>query len=798
MAKVKVDLTEVKQFLIARGERVGLITAGVVMGLFLILGLWEALSAKSPVKDIRAAAQDLQNKTRKMNDPGTPPPPSAPVWFSLLHPRWFATRPWEWIESATDSKRRNPEVLPVGELVPGKDPNAPPQIQGVVAVIERDPVHGYLMQPDTKKVKVFTKNAPPRKTEGGGPMPGGIPPGGSAPPAGGSAPLPQYGAPGAAGGGAQEPVYNVKPARMIVVYGVFPYGQQLELFRKALRKNSIAELFQSKLAPKLRGLIVVRYEVLGTDKDGRPKYGPPQDLYTLDPRRGTAVINGTTFPKTLELFRSSPYDQESTDLLLKGGYLKDGLATPLPELAAGHYVVPLKDLPGIKIEQKTDVAQGPIMPGMPYGKMPYGTGMPGKGVGSKPGGLPGVNPPGAGGLPGLPGTGAKPGEGPTPESDFVDYKKLPAPLDKQFARRFGVKVLRVFDPVGVPAAQSQMTGSFPGMPQPGTQPPPSTSTPEKKKNEDDDDEDTAAGPTPAGQGSMPSSGFFGAAGQPPTDSTTGGPDKVLVRFFDADVKPGKTYIYAIRVRILNPNFGHPDKVAYRKLAEEKELNAPWTFTPPTTVPPEWDFYVVDQARLDGKKSGWKPRVHELERGQPLVGPGQVAVQIQKWMKNVFDRNEISQPLGDWEVLERLRLFRGDPVSRPNAPGMVPIWHSDADAFKVEPIVPTKKGGRSSGGLDYSPTSGRPPVVVDFTGGYDLYSRVAGKETVSDSSSVDLLLLGPDGKLFLRSGRVDSDPNTARGALRQRHFIHWANRVIALLAQARGIPNPNEKGKKKEP
>ena len=50
------------------------------------------------------------------------------------------------------------------------------------------------------------------------------------------------------------------------------------------------------------------------------------------------------------------------------------------------------------------------------------------------------------------------------------------------------------------------------------------------------------------------------------------------------MEPGKSYVYAVQVRVANPNYGKADVVAYKQLADVKELPAPWTFTPPVTVP----------------------------------------------------------------------------------------------------------------------------------------------------------------------------------------------------------------------
>lgn len=62
------------------------------------------------------------------------------------------------------------------------------------------------------------------------------------------------------------------------------------------------------------------------------------------------------------------------------------------------------------------------------------------------------------------------------------------------------------------------------------------------------------------------------------------PDHCLVRFVDVTVQPGTRYQYQLRIRLANPNHGKEDLVAWRSLADRRELDSPWA--------PDWPFRVL--------------------------------------------------------------------------------------------------------------------------------------------------------------------------------------------------------------
>jgi hypothetical protein len=281
----------------------------------------------------------------------------------------------------------------------------------------------------------------------------------------------------------------------------------------------------------------------------------------------------------------------------------------------------------------------------------------------------------------------------------------------------------------------------------------------------------------AGKAVAPPASGTGPKGRPAAGKQV--PDRCLVRFFDAGVEPGKTYVYAVQLRLANPNHGKPDVVAYKQLADVKELPAPWAFTPPVTVPGEWDFYVADQRALEQFNKAWAPA-----RGSDVKPASRtaVAVQVHKWFARFTDPADLTRGLGDWLVLERALLHRGESVGRANVPADVPDWSEALGRFQLL-AVGAGKGKRAGRGLDFGPGRGEPPTVVDFTGGHGLGYRVTPLRSVTDDAAAEVLLLYPDGKLRLRSGRVDSDPDTARGRARLARYEAWRARLTAVWREA---------------
>jgi len=377
----------------------------------------------------------------------------------------------------------------------------------------------------------------------------------------------------------------------------------------------------------------------------------------------------------------------------------------------------------------------------------------------------------------MPGVGPKKGpekNAPALETTFVDYTGLPAPERRMFVRRFK-ESYGLFNPYGEPGS---IQDAFP--PFLKGDPKSKQVDPRKKGKMDgkDDDEEDEAGPF--AQARKESKGPVLSA----PVSTFEAPEWCLVRFIDADVEPGKTYLYAVQVRVYNPNYDKPEVVAFEKLAKIKELFSDWTLMPPITIPPEWDFYAVDEFVI-----------HPEAQKQPAKGadirptyahPERVAVQIHKWVKDFLDRNvddTTTQDEGDWVILERLLVHRGEAIAKKKVAVELPEWVKARDHFELVGLGPTAKFGRKADKnaitIDFDPPSGAAPLAVDFVGGAKYGYQLAGRSTMYDDSAVELLVLSADGKLQLRTSRADGDPDMPRGLRRKRQYDHWEGRLQGL-------------------
>lgn len=77
------------------------------------------------------------------------------------------------------------------------------------------------------------------------------------------------------------------------------------------------------------------------------------------------------------------------------------------------------------------------------------------------------------------------------------------------------------------------------------------------------------------------------------------PEHCLIRICDITIEPGKTYEYRFQIRMVNPNYQHPN-VVKKDLANDRELKSAWFEVKDESgepikvvVPPEAHFYASD-------------------------------------------------------------------------------------------------------------------------------------------------------------------------------------------------------------
>lgn len=270
-----------------------------------------------------------------------------------------------------------------------------------------------------------------------------------------------------------------------------------------------------------------------------------------------------------------------------------------------------------------------------------------------------------------------------------------------------------------------------------------------------------------------------------TDKAQEVQEAFLMRFLDVDVLPGYTYEYQIQVKVANPNYNKKDKVGQPSDAAAKELeSAPVTIafkdgektTSAVRIPEERFAYAFAQEAKDGLK------------------PDHVRLQLQNWLESVrIDRSnsKSKEPVGDW-VVEDIQIPRGQFVIG-TKPVKMPIWSPTKDAFVFMEFGKIAKPGTSS-----SKDKGMLPVdlsapylLVDFEGGA-VRANIAKKYYVSDEAGTEVLLLGEDGKLRVRSAWTDvADRDRIQ---REKDWLAWQKETKdAGTEKSDKSNNPFDKG-----
>lgn len=768
MAK-KIDMSRVKNFLFLYGERVAL---GLCLGtavLLIVLGLWSASGAGNasngkPWADaLKDASNGLQSKIAQgLSDTEIGVKPIILKDWEAI-PSNHQPSPYVNLGEDADTKRRNPKVLSV--LFDPQDPEKNKELFQL-DYLDRGSV-GY--EVDLRKQQVTGVGA--GTGAGGAPgFPGAV----QAPPMGSG----MAGAPGAGTPLAQL----LKPKREVVVSGVFPMKQQLEEFRVAGRFGSLQEVLALGYLPRVNGINVIRLEKL---PDGKVK---TTNLIMHDPKKDRLEIAQSLN----DVMREAIYDVQNPTALAT--VIHPGLVTPLPILPEG------KTYPKLTVKTENwpdaapvDVAGNPMIPGVPMfgGDLPMPMGGPPAGIAMPMGQA------------GFPGGQQAPGAAAGNEVQ-VSFKQLLKEQRKDLVDRFKGDY-NIFHPFGQKAVQ----------PVAGKQAGPNMMTPPPMAGGPPGMDGAAGQPSGAfGWDALGGAGMGGAPGmvppgaQPPMqvdgegNMGVGQPGMAqpgqamavydaLVRFVDVDVEPGKTYSYAIQVRMQNPNYGKKTEVAEQALADVKELYSSWAQTPEITIPDEYHLYAVDQYQVDklGDKSG--------KVDQPK--PDQAVLQVHRWVERTADGKLVA----DWAIAERLLVRKGEQIGHHDQLIEMPTWNKLKGGFELLGAVPQagrKQPASGSNGVpidlvpkvagpDGKSKSPSPPYLIDFEGGKKIYRGSAG--VVNDESALDVLILTPEGRLIVRNARADGDTGNAdeevgkQARTRQERVENWRQRVRTY--QGGGVP-----------
>jgi hypothetical protein len=504
---------------------------------------------------------------------------------------------------------------------------------------------------------------------------------------------------------------DILPFRMAVVTAAFPYKKQVEEFRKALRFRFTGELFASPdSAPVFTGILVQRraFGPNGQPKENWTEVKEDNLKWLLvkavgiepdDPRLYPVFDRRLAQPRPL-LAREIRYPE----VKIKG--VEDSLAEL--EKFYKDRIPPVVSYFSRRFKGEMSLYElaGEDPYAGAYGYSGYGPG--GSDVAGVPGGA--MGPMGPMGPPGLGGAAMAPGSlGPGAMGPGGLGMGAMGPGGLGMGGRFMGG--DPDNPRGVPGGLVP-GGGYPGYP----------------------------GGFGTGEGGM----FY---------QETPLPEKIMVRFLDVTVQPGHTYEYRVKIKMVNPNYLRKDIVATPAHAKEKEITTrDWILVSKPdrpseplrlTVPQEVYYYPVDE----------KP-----EKGSyPPAGKDKVAVQLHRWVDFVHPNAKAKFAVGDWSILERDLVQRGEYIGR-EAFVEVPIWNREQETF-VLASNPSAKGPRAA--AKTVPVDFRTGVLlVDFEGG-KVRQEVGPRLTVSDEAPVELLVVTPDGRFQVRSGQLTEEEDSVR-------------------------------------
>ncbi|HEY2784794.1 MAG TPA: hypothetical protein VGJ05_07445 [Fimbriiglobus sp.] len=807
---------KIANVLLAKGEKIALFTAAGLLGVLLLWGAVTAMGGDSPNKTTNELASNASRVVTMEQARSGQEPPAIPERFvkgnlpEIVPPREFAHNNTRWFDPTIEPSKLwelpkvlTPEGLAQIDFIQGPMPSYDIQEtpQGVrIAVVKTITVDSNKMA-NLRDIKKNLRNKQLRSNSnrmsqpggpggfggrgpgggmrGGGPGgfggrgPGGggpgSPDGGAGSPDGGGGRM-GIGGPGGMGQGGNAthteaainyvsinefergqypPAIGVYPLRMVMIQTAFPLKKQFEEIRKALKLRTLTEAieatgYQSQGGPAIFDGIAVERRVI--DPNGQAYDWAPFDhevaYYNSIYRR--KIDSAPEDPWTAYFTR---YDQK--------------LAVPLPQINDTlvsyppiHLEAIAKEVEKLKKENRQGITPSDqskfnglksggnaedifnpgfgsgqslngISPGSTGGRGAVGPGIggpmrPGSGGGGEGGGFGGAGPGGFGGR-----QGAGPGG-------------------------FG----------GVPGGTGSPDGAVPGGGRPGGFQPPTNPNEKPKVTKTIN----------------------------PNDFYPLSEEYLLIRFVDPTVKPGETYQYRLRVKLKNPSFGPQFKsqVSQASYATKEVLtSAEWVINQFVPIPPETYVYALDPAEFEKSVKEKFPKDNGMQALMKVQDGKQALVQIHRWMPEVrLPGSSATEPVGAW-VIGEVQAAPGEYIGRRQL-CQLPIWSAEKgyyvlkelpEGYRLKGNVGTTKVPR--GWLVDLSTN---DILVDFDGGR--YRGQIGDKTVQDESAEELLILRPDGSMFVRNSETDKDFKPRE--LRAKAWDEWVKTAESVTPGA----NPN--------
>lgn len=709
-----------KQFLLEKGEQVGLGVAVTLMVLMLIFSLFMPSkgffsgSPKDKAEALEQGAKKLETDLRTRDIPENEKPESTEGRLTDLDINYLLPKNYEVLKMFQPDFRENPE-------------RRPPRILNIAEGVVADArvlLDTYMLSADFKSIWVFRD---PRGSQGNAPiqgrnnnpfarlqgmpggrggMMGGMPGGRGGKMGRGAMPgsLPNVsGLTGVASNdrveGLEPKLISVeqwneqdltarqpRPLRVVVIAGSFPYRQQLEEFRTKLHMQDIYEVLNETMQERetpsfeFRGVEIQRMEV---DANGKP-LGEWKEVKVTDDYR--YWLKWTFLPF-----------QEEKDP--KTEYVKmNGLTAPL-----------LREFHDKKVDPTMRMAGAMMGRGFGKNRMLQ---------------QPGIQP-----------KDAAPTELKTHYPDVVEQlPKIKATIKKMTEGQFTNIVM-----------------------------------PKTKPGEYNLDPFRPNAPPPTGGPELPTTAS-GKSNDSNAAQDSFIPEYVLVRAVDVNnLEPGKHYRYRLRIKMNNPNYKRSDVASPEYKEQETLTSQNWVEIKETvSFPPELHYYVVDEKKLlsDQEKrliSAMKRViVPAAARMWAQLGPGtdQVAMQFHRWVEATPLRGQEMVPVGDWSVADRVFVSRGEYVGRKVRVDL-PIWKYTRNAYILPAEDPKNNRERAMAltGIDvdfgFDNSEKEDTILIDFEGGrVSGLSKGLSDKGLSDDCRTEVLMLSPDGKLLARNSAKD--------------------------------------------
>ena len=294
-----------------------------------------------------------------------------------------------------------------------------------------------------------------------------------------------------------------------------------------------------------------------------------------------------------------------------------------------------------------------------------------------------------------------------------------------------------------------------------------------------------------GMGGMPGQGGAGSlADLPPADD-------VLVRVMDFSVESGKTYKYRMRVVLQNPNYQRPDVAleSYAKALEIPGDDSSWRELPPINSPTEHLYYVASPVVAD---------VNNV-----------ASMEVHQWVEKATVGGTEPVEVGQWVVIPRLKVRKGDYVGGPPvAVSGVPTWSRAVHGLSYlhQNNARDRVTNRPTVNLPLGPGPGKDLLLADIEGPYFTHERLtrkgdqvksekieepkrSGISTPNDAEKAlpgtwtEVVFLTPDGKLVARNSALDDTSETRKDSnkLYQDHLKEVSAAIRNAGAAGAGGP-----------